>query len=177
MSAKKITLTALMIASALLLHLIESALPPIFAFAPGAKMGLSNLVTLIAIFILGVPESYLILVVRCLLGSLFSGNLFSLAYSLPAGVISLTVEVFLIKFALGKISVVSVSFIGAVTFNATQLFVASIIVRVSLMPYLALMLLASLIAGLAVGFTAYFTLKYLPQSLYYTGKAERKHEE
>ena len=166
MKTKRITLCALFIASALILHLVESALPPLFAFAPGAKMGLSNLVTLLAVFILGVPESYLVLVVRCVLGSVFGGNLFSLVYSLPAGVIALTVEIVLIKFALGKLSVVSVSFIGAVLHNAVQLAVASIIVKVNLMPYLPVMLFASCVAGLVVGFVAYFTLKYLPQSVY-----------
>lgn len=169
MNTKSLTLTALFTAAALVLQLVESALPPIFAFAPGAKMGLSNLVTLVAVFILGIPESYVVLLLRCLLGSLLSGGIFSLAYALPAGLVSLTLEIVLIRFFIGKLSIVSVSLAGAVVFNAVQLIVASLIVGVSLMPYLSVMLFASTIAGLAVGFIAYFTLKYLPSTVYLTG--------
>ena len=168
MTTKNITVTALYTAIALVLHLVENALPPLFAFAPGAKMGLANIVSLVAIFTLGSAQAYAILIIRCLLGSIFGGNLFSLVYSLPAGLVSLTAQLVLIKLLVPRISVVTVSFIGAVLHNAVQLLVASIIVKTNLVSVLPLMLFASVIAGLAVGFTAYFTLKYLPERTYLT---------
>lgn len=168
MSTKRITLTALYTAIALVLHLVESALPPLFAFAPGAKMGLSNIVSLIAVFTLGSVDAFVILVIRCVLGSLFGGNIFSLAYSLPAGAISLGVEIVLIKLLVPRVSIITVSFTGAVIHNGVQLLVASIIVQTNLVSLLPLMLFASVVAGITVGLTAYFTLKYLPERIYLT---------
>jgi heptaprenyl diphosphate synthase len=168
MSSKRITLIALYTAVALVLHVFENALPPLFSFAPGAKMGISNVVSLIAVFTLGGVDAFIILIVICLLGSLFGGNIFSLAYSLPAGTISLCIELVLIKKLVPRISIVTVSFIGAVIHNGVQLIVASIIVQTNLVSILPLMLFASVVAGIAVGLMAYFALKYLPERIYIT---------
>ena len=166
MNTKRITYLALFTAVALVLHVVESALPPILAFAPGAKMGLSNVVCLVALFFLGVPEAFAVLIARCALGSVFAGNLWSLAYSLPAGLVSLTVEAVLVKTVFPRVTLTTVSFVGALTHNAVQLLVASLQVGVSLLAMLPMFLLASLIAGLFVGAAAYFTLRYLPEKTY-----------
>ncbi len=170
MSARRITYLSLFTAAALVLHVVESALPPLLPFAVGAKLGLANVVSLIALFVLGVPDAYFILIVRCLLGALFGGNLWGLVYSLPAGFISLTLMTALIKLVFPKISLVTVSFIGAITHNAVQLGVASLTVETNLMSLLPLYLLAGVLAGLFVGFVAYFTLKALPQKFYLINK-------
>lgn len=166
MSAKRITYAALFTAAALILHLIEGALPPLLAFAPGAKMGLSNVVSLIAVFVLGLPEAYLILVVRCVLGALFGGNMWSLTYALPAGLISLTVQIALIRTVFPRLSLTAISFVGALTHNAVQLTVASLTVGINLLPILPLMLLASVIAGLFVGLSSHYAVKALPGKFY-----------
>ena len=163
MKSKRIAYLGLFTAAALVMHVIESSLPPLLAFAPGAKMGLSNVVSLVALFILGASDAF---IVRCLLGAVFGGNIWSLAYSLPAGIVSLTAETILIKFVFPRVSLVSVSFIGALCHNAVQLAVASVTVGVNLLPVLPLMLLASVVAGLFVGFAAYFCVKYIPSFVY-----------
>ena len=136
-------------------------------------MGLSNVVSLIALFLLGVPDAYVILIIRCLLGAVFGGNLWSLVYALPAGIISLTVQVLLVKLVLPKLSLTAISFIGALIHNGVQLIVASITVKVNLLTVLPLTMLASVIAGLFVGLTAYFLLRALP-SKFYLLKEEKK---
>lgn len=166
MSAKRITYAALFTAAALVLHLVESALPPLLSFAPGAKMGLSNVVSLIAVFVLGLPEAYLILIVRCVLGALFGGNIWSLAYALPSGIISLSLQIVLIKTVFPRLSLTAISFIGALTHNAVQLCVASLTVKVNLLPVLPVMLLASVIAGLFVGLVSHYAIKSLPSKFY-----------
>lgn len=152
------------------MHVVESSLPPLLVFAPGAKMGLGNVVGLVALFILGTADAYAVLIIRCILGALFGGNLWSLAYALPAGIASLTVEVLLIKLIFPRISLVAISFIGALTHNVVQLCVASLTVGVSLLPVLPFMLLASVVAGLFVGFTAYFAIRCLPPKMYLMAK-------
>lgn len=166
MKSKRIAYLGLFTAAALVMHVIESSLPPLLAFAPGAKMGLSNVVSLVALFILGASDAFIALILRCLLGAVFGGNIWSLAYSLPAGIVSLTAETILIKFVFPRVSLVSVSFIGALCHNAVQLAVASVTVGVNLLPVLPLMLLASVVAGLFVGFAAYFCVKYIPSFVY-----------
>lgn len=174
MRTKRITRVALFTTAALLLHLIESLLPPLLPFAPGAKMGLSNVVTLLALVLLSYTDAYLVLLLRCFLGSVFAGNVSSLMYSLPAGVISLTVQLLLYHFLYRFLSVMSISFAGAVVHNAVQVAVASLTVQTNLVLMLPFMLLASVIAGLFVGIVAFFVIKYLPKSVYSTPQSERR---
>lgn len=166
MTTKKITRIALFTTLALLLNLVESLLPPFLPYAPGAKIGLSNLVTLVALVLLGTWEAYLILALRCLLGGIFGGNLTALLYSVPAGLFSLTVQVLLYRFAFRFFSIMGISFLGAVVHNATQVAVASCMVRTNLMLMLPFMLLASVVAGLFVGIIAWLVIKYLPKKVY-----------
>lgn len=149
-----------------MLNLVESALPPFLPFAPGARIGLSNLVTLTAAVMLGYVDAYLILVLRCLLGSIFGGNVSALIYSVPAGAASLTVQILLYSFAFRFVSIMGISLLGAVTHNAVQVIVASIIVRTDLTLMLAPMLIASIIAGFIVGTAAFLLIKYLPRKIY-----------
>ncbi|MDE7395033.1 MAG: Gx transporter family protein [Clostridiales bacterium] len=157
---------ALFTTAALLLHLVEALLPPLLPFAPGAKMGLSNVVTLLAMVLLSYTDAYLVLLLRCFLGSVFAGNVSSLLYSLPAGVISLTVQLLLYHFLYRFLSVMSISFAGAAVHNAVQVAVASFTVQTNLSLMLPFMLLASVIAGLFVGIVAFFVIKYLPKKFY-----------
>lgn len=166
MSVKRITRCALFTAAALLMFMIESLFPPLMAFAPGAKLGLSNAVTLIALILLGASDAFLILIARCLLGALFTANAFSVVYSLPAGLVSLVLQTVLYKLLFPKISLMSISFAGAVAHNTVQLIIASLIAGVNMLPLLPLMLAAGTAAGLIVGLIAYFTVKLLPQSVY-----------
>lgn len=166
MGAKRITRLALFVAAAFVLAIIENSLPPVLAFAPGAKMGISNVVSLVALIISGVTDACFVLVSRCLMSAIASGNYFALAYSLAGGCVSLAIEAVLVKTAIKRLSIVSISFIGALAHNVTQLAVASISVHANLFAALPLTLLASVIAGLFVGAATFFTIKYLPERLY-----------
>ncbi len=163
---KKIVRTALFTALALIMSLIENSFPPLLAFAPGVKMGLANVISLIAVIILGVPEAYIILLVRCTLGSIFAGNVSAMMYSVPAGFTALTVQVLLYRFVFARISLMAISLCGAVIHNITQLFIASLILKVNLLAVLPLTLAASVIAGLFVGIVTYITVRYLPKKVY-----------
>lgn len=165
-NTKRLIRIAFFSAIALILGLIENSLPPLLAFAPGAKMGLANVVSLIAFIVLGATDAYAILLIRCILGSIFGGNISSLMYSIPAGMISLTIEIIMFKFLFPNISLISISFVGAIFHNLTQLVIASIIVNFNLLAVLPFTLIASLIAGLFVGVVTWLTVKYLPKKVY-----------
>lgn len=88
MKIKTMTRMALLSAIALTIFWVEAQIPmPISV--PGVKLGLANVVTVYAVFSLGAWEAGGILLVRVLLGSLFTGQMMSLLYSAVGGVLAL----------------------------------------------------------------------------------------
>jgi heptaprenyl diphosphate synthase len=148
------------------MSLVENALPPLFWFAPGAKLGLANLLSLITLFTDGIVGGYVVLVVRILLASVFGGNFSALMYGLPAGIISYSIQVLLVKLCIKKIGVVTISVIGGVLHNVIQIVVASLITGVNLYSLTIYSLPVGFVAGLFIGLVAYFTLKRLPAKFF-----------
>ncbi len=72
---KKLTFLGLMVGYSLILYIIEGFIPnPMVAVFPGAKLGLSNIITLVALMTLGFKDTFIILTVRIILSSIFTGN-------------------------------------------------------------------------------------------------------
>lgn len=162
---RRLTRTALFAALALIIFLVENAFPPLMAFAPGAKLGLSNAVILTAIILLGYADAAVVLLVKLLLGSVFAGNVSALLYSAPAAVAAYTVMALLYRFAFDRISIPGISLASAVAFNAVQLGIAGWIAGVNLMAILPVMLIASVLAGLLVGLVSWLVVRYIPKSI------------
>lgn len=161
-TSKKIAITALLTACALIAFSIENLFPPLFI--PGARLGLSNIFILLAIFTVGNGYAILVFLIKVVLGSLFAGNISAMLYSLPAGLIALTVQIIVIK--TGKFSVVSASVLGSVI-NLTLQNIVFCLVTNTLQfliysPYLALI---GCMAGLVVGLAVFGSLKALPKIL------------
>lgn len=158
----KITLCACFSALATITFAIESLFPPFFL--PGARMGLSNVFILLSAIILGGKYAFITLIVKISLGSLFSGNLSQIIYSLPAGLVSLCAELSVLFFV-KKTSVISASISGAVINVAVQnvifCLVTNTIAFISYLPYLTLI---GVLAGLIVGLAVYFIIKFIPLS-------------
>jgi heptaprenyl diphosphate synthase len=75
------------ISAALVLHVVEGMLPVPFA-VPGIKLGLANIVTLIAIMFFGFKDVLLIVILRCLMDSLFGGSISAFLFSVTGGILS-----------------------------------------------------------------------------------------
>ncbi|MBE7061628.1 MAG: Gx transporter family protein [Clostridiales bacterium] len=153
----KITLCAILCSLAVISFIIENLFPPFVL--PGARMGVSNIFILLSAMILGWKYSIATLVVKVLLGSLFSGNFSAVMYSLPAGLIALAIELILI-YATKRVSIVCVSVAGAVINVTVQNVIFCLITDtpeyLSYLPYLAL---TSIFAGLTIGFATYLILR------------------
>ena len=76
---------ALLISMALVLHYIEHFFPPL---APGAKLGLANIVTLVCLHLFGFPEAMSVVIIRSILGPLLGGSPTAIMYSMAGGVLS-----------------------------------------------------------------------------------------
>lgn len=151
MKTKKMTFLGLMVAYSLVLYIIETYIPnPLIAIFPGAKLGLSNIITLISLMILGVKDTCIILTVRIILSSIFAGPISYLLFSVGGAYLSL-IGMYLASKIKG-FSIIGVSIIGAMGHNIGQLLVASIIVQnINMVGYLPFMLIASLVTGMFVG--------------------------
>ena len=82
-STRQVAMCAMLTALALGLSTLENLFPvTLFIPLPGVKLGLANIVTVFALYQLGAVPALVILVARCLLGSLFAGNASALLFSL-----------------------------------------------------------------------------------------------
>lgn len=169
---KKLTLCAVFSALALISFILEGLFPPLFI--PGARLGVSNVFILLAIFVLGKSYGYVALTVKIVLGSIFAGNPSAMLYSLPAGIISVTIEILFI-YRVKKLSVVSISAMGSVINLIVQNTVFCLVTGGTeyfvYLPYLALI---GGIAGIFVGFAVYLILRFFPQNIFSLGDTEDK---
>lgn len=146
-------------ALALIFSYVETLIPIQFG-VPGVKLGLANLIIVIALYRMKLSEAYLLSIVRVLLAGFIFGNYFSIIYSLAGGLLSLTVMTLLRK--KGGFSVIGVSIAGGVFHNIGQLIVASVIVETfSVMYYVPVLLIAGLVTGLLIGIASDGMLKRL----------------
>ena len=88
MSTKKIANIAMLVALAIIFSYVE-VLIPINIGIPGVKLGLANLVIVIALYSLDMGDVWLISLVRIVLVGFMFGSLMSIAYSLAGAIVSL----------------------------------------------------------------------------------------
>lgn len=147
---KKICYVAMFVCIGILAGYLESfiVLP---VSVPGIKIGLSNIVTIIALYLLGPLYAFFICVCRVLLSSILFGSGISSLYSITGALISF-IGMFLL-FRCDKISVYGVSIAGGALHNASQLAVALIIVKVPyLYYYFPILIISGILAGFLIGF-------------------------
>ena len=153
MKAKKLALLGLLTAIALTIFMIEAHIPPLVPI-PGVKLGLSNIVTVFAVFVIGSREGALVLAARIFLGAVFAGNFSTVLYSAAGGVCAMGVTVLLKKILTPKQLWVA-GCLGAVAHSIGQM-VAAIAISgtLGLALYLPVMIACSIVTGLFTGLCA-----------------------
>ena len=156
----RIIILSLFVAQSLALYVVEGMIPVPF-IAPGAKLGLANLITVIALYALPRKKDVcLILLLRIILSTAFGGGVNAFLYSAAGAVCSLA-SMMILKRA-GMFSIIGVSAAGGVFHNLGQVVVASIVVEnIKLMLYLPVLAVAGTGTGILIGVTAGFTLRHL----------------
>lgn len=157
--AKTIALTGCLAGIALVIFVLEAQLPPLMI--PGAKLGLSNVVMLFAIYSVGKKEAFFILIVKVLLGSIYSGNPSSLIFSFFGGISAYTVMCLLsLFFRKNKLWVVSA--FGGTVHNLGQLTAAWIVMDTpSVFAYTPYLIIAGIATGCFTGIAAEATVKHI----------------
>ena len=147
---RTITQSAILIAVALALSYTERYIPlQLVIPLPGVKLGLANVVTLVALYLLGWKKTLPIVLVRCVLGALF-GSLTGLLFSLTGGLMSLAVMALCKKAPV--FSIFGVSILGAAAHNIGQILAAlALMGSVYVAAYLPYLLLIGICTGIATG--------------------------
>ena len=147
---KKLTISALLVALAMILSYVEVLIPFNFGI-PGIKLGLANLV--VALYLLHARQALMISVVRILLVSFTFGNMAALLYSITGGLLSFAVMVLCRR--IKGLSTMSVSVAGGISHNIGQILVAVFVVKnLNLLFYLPVLMIAGIITGLLIGLVA-----------------------
>ena len=160
---KQIAQYSMLIALALILSYAEALLPAFFAL-PGMKLGLTNLVVLIALYLMGARSALGINLLRIILVSIRFGNGMSLAYSTAGGILSWLVMVGLKK--TGKFEIVTVSIAGGVFHNVGQILVAMLLLATRAVAwYLLALWFTGIASGAVIGILGGLLCKRLEKVL------------
>lgn len=148
---QEITLCGILISMALVLSYMERFLPlQLIIPLPGIKLGLANIVTLMALFFLGEKNAFVILILRCILGAIFGGGISGLFFSLIGGILAMAVMC-IFKSCKG-LSIYGISILGAAAHNIGQILAAIILMEsIYVTGYLPYLLVVSVFTGMATG--------------------------
>ncbi|MCF6460587.1 Gx transporter family protein [Clostridium sp. Cult3] len=161
---KKLIFLSLLVSIGLALSIIESMMPVPFV-APGAKLGLSNMVILITLVLFGFKEALTVGILKSIIFTLAVGSVSSLFYSLSGSLLSCLTMYVVYKNFSKVFSLIGVSIFGAIAHNFAQVSVASIMMNnIRIFSYLPILLLTSLFTGYFVGLTSIFITKNLKKT-------------
>ena len=146
-------------ALALIFSYVETLIPFNFGI-PGVKLGLANLIIVIALYKMRVSEAYTLSIVRVVLSGFIFGNYFSIIYSLAGGLLSLTTMTLLKK--KDGFSILGISMAGGVMHNVGQLIIAMLVVETfSVIYYVPVLLVSGLVTEFVIGIASNEMLKRL----------------
>ncbi len=153
MKTKKLVYMSLLTAIALVIFVAEAQIPSPVPIQ-GVKLGLANIITVYAMFVLGPLDALMILLVRILLGSIFAGQALMLMYSLGGGLLC-WLAMLLLRRILTSRQIWVCSAIGAVFHNAGQIIVAVFVTKTpAIAAYFPVLVVSGVITGLFTGICA-----------------------
>lgn len=164
-SVKHLVMLAMFTTIALTIFVVEAQIPvpvPIY----GVKLGLANVVTLIVLVVYRPKDAFAVLVMRILLGSLFTGTLVSMIYSLSGGILCFLGMALLCRL-LHRKHLWFISMIGAVLHNVGQIAAAIVVMQsVQVIVYFPFLLVSGCITGIFTGIAAKWVIRFLPRSIF-----------
>lgn len=150
MKTKKIAFLGVMGALAIAVAFLEGLFNIPF-LPPGAKPGLSNIITVSAYFLTNTWGAIYISVIKAVFALVTRGGI-AFLLSLSGGLFSTAIMILLFKMKKCPFSVIGISVLGAICHNVAQILVSIIVTKtVSLIYYLPVLLVFSLISGTVTG--------------------------
>ena len=158
--AQKIALSGLLTSLMLVFGFIERQFP-LPVPVPGIKLGLANSVLLYALYMLGIRQSIVLMLLKALMSWIIYMNLSAMLYSFAGGVLSLTAMILISR--VKGVSVIGVSALGAVFFNVGQILLAAWILGTPqlIVTYLPVLMVSGVLTGILTGVIARLVMKHL----------------
>lgn len=160
MKTKELTRMALLTAIALTIFMVEAQLPGL-APVPGIKLGLSNIVTVYAVFTMGPARAACILFCRVFLGAVFSGQMSTIFYSGAGGACAILITIVSRKILTPK-QIWVAGVLGAIAHSVGQMAMAVLLTATpGLMAYLPIIIIVGIFTGAFTGLCAQFLTERL----------------
>lgn len=158
--AQQVALSGLLTSLMLVFGLIERQFP-LTAAIPGVKLGLANSVLLYSLYMLGVKQSFVLMLLKALMSWLIYMNMNAMFYSLAGGIFSLAAMILVSR--VKGVSIIGVSALGAVFFNVGQTLMAVIMLNTPqlIVYYLPVLMVSGVLTGILTGVIAQMVLKHL----------------
>lgn len=158
-TANRVAHIALMTSLALIFSYVE-AIIPYNPGIPGIKLGIANVVTVIALYKYGWKDAACVSALRVVLAGLLFNGMFGMLYALSGAAVSFVGMLLLKRTKL--FSTVGVSMAGGVLHNLGQLLVAAALIEdLRMFFYFPVLLFSGIISGIAIGIAATLILKRL----------------
>ncbi len=163
MKSKRVAAYGVLVALAFIFSYIE-AMFPMPMIVPGMKLGLANIVIVVALYTMGYKTAFVISLVRIILVGFTFGNMNMMLYSLGGGLLSYSMMALMKHFNL--LSIVGVSVVGAVFHNIGQILVAMFTLESTiLLYYLPFLLITAVVSGVLIGILGAMMTKRLTNVL------------
>lgn len=161
---KFIATSAMFVCLALVFSYVE-VLVPFSVGIPGVKLGLANLVIIIALYEMDFKYAFVINAIRIVIAGLLFSGLFGMMYSIAGGLLSILVMWALKK--TGLFSMIGVSMAGGLAHNLGQLLVAAFLVsNLKMFIYFPILMFSGIGSGILIGIVSYIIDKKLPKYLF-----------
>lgn len=148
---KRLAINIILVCNAIIISYLESFIP-IPIPVPGIKLGLSNIIILIALEFLDLKDALFIMIIRSLVVALLTKGIVMLAFSLSGGILSVLGMWLLYKKLPRLFSIKGVSIAGAILHNTGQMIAAALILKSSVIfYYLPVLLISALVTGFITG--------------------------
>lgn len=145
---------AMTLALSLIVAYVEAIMPlQALVPVPGVKLGLANIVIVLAVLLVGYIPAFIVMVLRCVISALLFGSVTTLAFSLGGGLLAFCVSSLLIRLFFGRgLTLVGVSVAGAAAHNIGQILAAALFVYdTAIFYYLPFLIFAAVVTGCITG--------------------------
>lgn len=163
MKTKDVAVIGVLAAFGAILSYIEA----ILSFStgiPGVKIGLANIAVVVALYMYGSKNAFMINIVRIIVVGLLFGNAFSMVFSAVGAIFSFVVMVLFKK--TNRFSILGVSTVGGVAHNIGQIMIAALVVdSYSVIYYMPALFIAGIITGVIIGFVSKMLIKCIPRKI------------
>ena len=157
--AKVVAHIALLSSLALIFSYVE-AIIPYSPGIPGIKLGIANVVTIIALYKFSWKDAITVSIIRIISAGLLFSGVFGILYSLAGAAVSLIGMILLKKS--NRFSIVGVSMAGGVLHNLGQLLVAAALIEdLKMFYYFPILLFSGIVSGIAIGIASTLILRSL----------------